>query len=136
MEHGNNFRRPNCCFALILAIILGITVALLWAFGLITGIRFIVPYAVAATLLILALTTLIAIAKSLNFPGFGCECLRRYVIAILIAASIFLIFALIYVGTALIYPVKIVLAFVGSISFWTMLITFVAAVICLLKRPC
>jgi len=134
MEHKKNKR--SCC-AIWASVVFGIVVALLWVFGLIPGIRFMIPYAAADTMLMLALTSIITIvAGCCTCSRCGGRCLPTYIKIILIAAGIYLVFVLIYAGTVLSLTLKIILSFVGAISFCTMLTTFIAAVIDLLGRRC
>ena len=130
--------------AIVTGLLFGIAEALLWFFGLIPFIRDIIPYATADALLIVALTVFIVLFSNpkpiwhCNDPckkedpekWYGCPCLYGYVKAILIAAAIFLIFIQIFIGATLPFAAKVILAFIGSTSFWTMLTTFIGLVFC------
>ena len=119
--------------AIVLGLVFGLSEAALWIFGFIPAIRMVIPYAAADALLIFALTPILAlIARNLSREG----CISKYVATIMISDAIFLIFVQIFVGTVAILSraAKIVLSFVGSISFWIMLIAFIAFVFYLVRR--
>ena len=141
--------RKNCIILVsivtLIGIIFGISEATMWSFGLIPSIRAIIPYATADALLIVALTTLIALFyREGNSQESDCcedksiqsssRCLLNFVSVITIAAAVFLIFIQIFVGTVLPLTLKVILAFVGSISFWIMFVVFIAFVIWIVRK--
>ncbi|MDR3644314.1 MAG: hypothetical protein P4M02_04480 [Clostridia bacterium] len=126
--------------AVLLGIIFGVVEASLWLGGLIPSIRAIIPYATADALGIFLLTPLLAMLARTSasdsehenchfLAGFG-----KYVAVIMIAAAIFLLFVQVFVGTLLPFSLKIVFAFIGALSFWVMLVTFVASVLYIVRR--
>lgn len=128
--------------AFVLGILSGIAEAILWTLGFIPTIRDVLPYAVVDALLIFGLTTIIALFYRGSIRGSdGCPepcrflgCLVSFVRVIMISAGIFLIFAQILVGTVLPLILKIIFAFIGSISFWVMFLAFIALVIWIARR--
>ena len=72
MEH-ERIQRQNCWIPALVGLGFGIIEALLWIAGLITGIRFIIPYAAADALLILELKTIIALVVRSSRIRFVCE---------------------------------------------------------------
>lgn len=130
-------------FAVIYGILFGLSEAALWILGFIPRVRFIIPYAAADAMLIFALTPIIALIASRSSNDLlGTENesrhsglnLGKYVTTIMISSAVFLIFVQIYVGTVLTRTIKILLSFVGSISFWVMFVTFIMFVIYLFRR--
>ncbi len=134
------------CFAIWIAVIAGIIIgiieATLWILGYIPLINAVVPYATAAAMLIFGLTPLLALTIRPAQPPSGCQehgqpgnpCAVPYVRTIMIAAAVFLIFVQIQVGTVLPFVLNAILAFVGSVSFWIMLLAFLAFVFDLIRR--
>ena len=124
----------------VFGLVLGILEATLWVLGLVTKVRFIVPYAAADALVIFALTPILALLAAR--PEFLSGERRPhvphytplYVKVVMISAAVFLIFVQIFVGTTLSYTLKIVLAFIGSLSFWTMFVSFISMVFYLVRR--
>lgn len=124
--------RKFCWPVYLIGLGLGIITALLWLGGYVTGVRFMIPYAAAYAMLVLALTVVIVlVARYMRCDN----CFHPYTIITVIAATIFMIFALIYVGTALTYTLKVILAFIGALSFGMLLLTFSALLIRLINRP-
>jgi hypothetical protein len=89
--------------------------------------RPIIPYAVALTLLIFALTTIIAIIRRDLWNSL-------YVRTIMIAAAIFLIVAFIVLGSTPMGVLRTILAIIGSTSFWVMLMNFIGLVFHLVRK--
>ena len=124
-----------------LGIIFGFIEAALWFGGLIPLIRMIIPYAAADALLIFALTSIIAVIlgisgsdKDDNDRCLIFHCFSDFVIVILIAATIFLLFVQVFLGTILPFSLKFVFAFIGAVSFWVMLMTFLAFIFSIVRR--
>lgn len=128
--------------AVFLGILFGLVEASLWVSGNIPQVRFIFPYAAADALLIFALTPILAVFSNKMRNSEDSDCghchsdswLSGYVRTIMISSTAFLIFTQVYVGTVLPRMIKIPLSFVGSISFWIMLIVFLAMVFHLVRR--
>jgi hypothetical protein len=110
----------------LLGLLFGATEAVLYL-NLLFAVRPMLPYAVALALLIFALTSIIAIWRK----GL---CNVLYVRTIIIAAAVFLIFAQILVGSAPTGVLKIILAIIGSTSFWVMLMTYIGLVFHIVRR--
>ena len=141
MSHEHCGHRCYFVFiASVFGILLGAFEATLWLFGLIPTVRQIVPYAAADAMLIFALTPVLAVfsrtrpplpeerEKERRFP-----CLGKYVKTIMIAATVFLIFVQIFLGTDLVFTARAILAFIGSLSFWVMLVVFLAMVFTMVR---
>ncbi|MEA4973015.1 MAG: hypothetical protein VB119_07500 [Candidatus Metalachnospira sp.] len=107
-------------FYLILGIIFGIAVSLIYLIGYPFAVRLIIPYAVPVVLLIFALT-------SMKILFCKCMWIGPYAKTIIITASIFLILAMLIIGTAVIPAgaLKVFLTFVGATSFGITLMTYI-----------
>lgn len=113
----------------LLGLIFGVAEASLYLV-LMFSVRLILPYAVALALLIFALTSIIAL-----FRRELCNlCNGLYIRTILIAATVFLIFGQILVGSMPTGIIKIILAFIGSTSFWVMLMTYLGLIFRLVRK--
>jgi hypothetical protein len=141
------FRRSSFFigFMIVIGILIGILEATLWFTGLIPNIRDIIPYAVADALLIVMLTVLIALfyrrgefqvigAANADADHYSSNSLSNFVTVIMIAAAIFLIFIQIFVGATPVNPLKTILAFIGSTSFWVMFVVFIQFVFWIVRR--
>ena len=129
------------CIGASLGIIFGLIEASLWFGGLIPLIRMIIPYAAADALLIFALTSIIAVIlgisgsdKDDNDRCLIFHCFSDFVIVILIAATIFLLFIQVFLGAILPFTFKVIFAFIGAVSFWVMLLTFLAFIFSIVRR--
>ena len=136
--------RWHRCTALLgigvsLGIIFGAIEAGLWFGGYIPMIRAIVPYAAADALLIFALTSIAAVVLYVfgSASGERClsvQCFSDYIAVVLIAAAVFLLFVQVFLGTVMAFSAKVIFAFIGSISFWVMLTSFLAFIFTLIRR--
>lgn len=137
-----------------LGILFGLLEATLWLLHIFVNVRAVIPYAAADVLVIFGLTALITaiLAAEWNenegtFLGDGqtqngCEppCRRRnlwvlrFVKVIMIAAAIFLIFVQVFLGVDLTPAAKAILAFIGAISFWVSLTTFIGFIFAIARR--
>ena len=113
-------------FFVLLGFIFGTTEAILYL-NLLFAARPIIPYAVALALLIFALTSIIAIVRRDLCNGI-------YIRTIMIAATVFLIFAQIVVGSMPTGAIKAILTFIGSTSFWVMLMTYIGLIFHLVRK--
>ena len=109
-----------------LGLVFGATEAILYL-TLQFSVRLMLPYAVALALLVFALTAVIAIVRRDLWNSL-------YIRTITIAAAVFLIFAQIVVGSMPTGVLKTVLAFIGSTSFWVMLMTYIGLIFHLVRR--
>jgi hypothetical protein len=113
---------------IFLGLIFGATEAILYL-TLLFSARLILPYAVALALLIFAITSIIAAVRhDLHICG------DLFIKTILITATIFLIFGQIVAGSLPTGILKIILAFIGSTSFWVMLTSYIGLIFRLLRR--
>jgi hypothetical protein len=124
-----------------LGIVFGLIEAALWFGGLIPMIRAIIPYATADALLIFALTSIIAVILAISGSGRDerdesllSQCFSDFVIVILIAATIFLLFVQVFLATVLPFSLKVIFAFIGAVSFWVMLTSFLAFIFSIVRR--
>lgn len=123
----------------ILATLLGAASALVWYFGLIQFVREMIPYALAFAVVLFAVTAILK-AKCGNMNGevlcltSTCSSLRKYSPIIFVSALLFIVFAIIVLATFLPFVVRIILAIIGSISFWTLLLSFAAMLFCIMYR--
>jgi len=115
-------------FYLVLGLIFGVAVSLMYLLGTPFAIRPIIPCAVGAVAVMYALTI---------FKVIFCKCMcdRPYVKTIVIAASIFLIFAMILMGFAAMPAgaLKVFLTFVGATSFGVTLMTHIGFIFRMLR---
>lgn len=125
-----------------LSLLLGIANALLWYFGYIPFVRAMLPFALAFAIVILIVTAILK-AKCGYSQGMAaegchvvktCMSLRKYSPVILITATIFISFAILTLATYFSFTVRTILAFIGSISFWTMFFSFIAMISCISYR--
>ncbi|MDF2544870.1 MAG: hypothetical protein K0S47_4588 [Herbinix sp.] len=110
----------------LLGLLFGATEAILYL-TLQFSVRLMLPYAVALALLIFAVTAIIAIIRRDLWNGL-------YIRTIMIAAAVFLIFAQILVGSMPMGVLKVILAFIGSTSFWVMLMTYIGLIFHIVRR--
>jgi len=110
----------------LLGFVFGSTEAILYL-TLHFSARLMLPYAVALALLIFALTTIIAILRKDLWNGL-------YIKTIMIAATIFLIFAQIVIGSMPIGVLKTILAFIGSTSFWVMIMSYLGLIFHIVRK--
>jgi hypothetical protein len=110
----------------LLGLILGSTQAVLFLTGQFAA-RPIIPYAIALSFLLFALTTIIAIIRRDLWNSL-------YVRTIMIAAAIFLIVAFYVLGSSPIGVLRTIFAIIGSTSFWVMLMNFIGLVFHLVRK--
>lgn len=134
--------RRTIGIAVILGILFGLAEATLWTLGFFSAIA-IVPYATADALLIFGITAIIALfyrreddlSRRQNDQSLEkCSSFVQFIKVIMISTAVFLIFIQILVGAVLPLALRIILAFIGSISFWVMFVTFIALVIWIARR--
>jgi len=129
-------------YTVIFGIILGTLNALLWVFGCIDYVRAMIPYALLFGALLLITTAILkarcecARSISANHPVTTCMSVNRYTPLILITDTIFIVFSITVLATYLTFEVRVLLAFIGCISFWIMLFSFVAMMIFTPKKRC
>ena len=130
------FCLPNW-LTITLGVIVGSINALVWYFGFIPFVRMMIPFALFVIMLMFIVTAVLK-ARCGNTPEVvltsTCSALRRYSPVIIIAAAIFIVFAIVVLATFLPFAVRFALAFIGSISFWTLLFEFVAMIFCMWFR--
>ena len=126
--------RRNCILSVIIGLILGVASALLWYFGYVLYAREMLPFALAFGIILFFTTAILRFASE-DPDGHHCvhRCIRRISPLVTITAAIFIIVALVVLATYLSLTLRIILALVGSISFWIMLIGFITMI---LTRPC
>jgi hypothetical protein len=110
----------------LLGLLFGATQAILYL-TLQFAVRPMLPYAVALALLIFALTTIITIIRRDLWNGL-------YIRTIMIAAAVFFIFGQIVVGSMPTGILKTILAFIGSTSFWVMLMTYIGLIFHIVRK--
>jgi hypothetical protein len=106
-------------FSLILGLLLGLAVSLIYLIAFPFAVRPMIPYTVAEVLLIISLITTIAICRKDLWLGI-------FIRTTMVAAVIFLLFALIIIGTTIIPAgiIKIILTLIGSMSYGVTLMVF------------
>ncbi|MEL4106482.1 hypothetical protein AAFA46_06555 [Oscillospiraceae bacterium WX1] len=111
---------------------------MVWYYGFIQYVREMIPYALAFGVILFVMTAILKARCGNMAEGIcltsTCSSLRKYSLVILISAAIFIVFSMIVLATFLPLLVRLILAFIGSISFWTMLFEFVAMLFCMLYR--
>ncbi len=139
MCRRNKCGTPNA-LVVLLGFVFGISIALAWYFGFVDYVRQMIPFALAFAIVLFTTT---AIFKALNgessgkgpekcYPSFR-FCLCKYSPLLLISAAVFIAFSLLFLATYLPFAARVVMAFIGSISFWTMFFTFISMILCM---PC
>ncbi len=127
---------------ILFGILLGVAVALIWYFGFAVFTRAMVPYALAFAI-VLFITTAIFRAICGTSPRVchqefhlspTCCSLSKYSPAILISGAISIVASLVFLATDLAVVGKVILAFILAISFETMLIGFLAMILCISFR--
>lgn len=121
-------------------ILIGVVNALVWVFGYINFVRPMIPYALFS-IVFMFITTAVLKAACGNarllegtFPSPTCRSVSTYSPVILITAAIFIVFAIVVLATHLAFVVRIVLAFIGCVSFWVMLLSFVAMIVFIFRK--
>ena len=127
---------PN--FVLVIfGILFGTASALVWNGGYIQFVRPTLPYVLVFAILLFVVTAVLK-AKCGNTEekclSSTCFSLRKYSPLIMITSAIFIVFSIVVLATYLPYTFRLILAFIGSISFWTMLFEFMAMVACIVYR--
>jgi hypothetical protein len=122
----------------IIGALFGASSALVWNAGFIQNVRGTIPYVLVLAVILFAITAVLK-ARCGNTAEVvltsTCSSLRKYSPSVIITAAIVIVFAIFVIATVLTLPtLKLVLAFVGAISFWTMLLEFIAMVSCMLYR--
>ena len=137
--------RPSVILTTLLGVLIGIVNALAWYFGFINSVRIMIPYALAFVIL-LFITTAILKAKCGNIRCVEEKCLDAerynktcnnvncYANLIILVAAIFIVFAIIVLATSFPFDINAILAFIGCIAFWIMLISFVLMIINICQR--
>jgi hypothetical protein len=110
----------------LLGLIFGTTQAILYL-TLMFAVRPMLLYAAILAFLIFALTSIITMIRRDLWNGL-------YIRTIMISAAIFLIFAIIISGIIPTGAIKVILAFIGSTSFWVMLMSFIGLIFHLVRK--
>ena len=141
VKEGVSIRRLSCIpnsVLVFLGFLLGTISALVWNGGYIDFVREMIPYALALAIILFVFTAVLKArcGNTQEFPCLTSTCasLRKYSPIVIICAVIFIVFSLIVLATFLSHTIRFVLAFIGSISFWTMLLEFTAMISCILYR--
>lgn len=138
----NVCRRVPVFLLILLGIVLGIATALLWYFGYVPYVRPMIPYAFAFAVVIFIVTAILkakcgfterAACERINMSQ-ACVSLRIYSPLVLIAAAVFIVFVILHLASYFPFAVRAVLAFIGSISFWTMLLSFISMICCISQK--
>ena len=129
-----------------LGLVMGVASALVWYFGTIYGLytlllREMLPYALVFSAVLFFVTAILRLKCGYSFTPMHDECCKKhacmsvckYSPIILITAAVFILVALIVLRTFFSFTVRAILAFIGAISFWTMLVSFLAMLFC---SPC
>lgn len=126
------------CWALVLGVLFGIIVAILFAFGLIPGITLAVWIAFGiGVLLLLVLTGLIAIAAKDRANALD-KCLCKNGVCLLISALGTIISTIAALSISLVpYSLLIIaLVFIAAAFFGVLVLSFIALLICVIKKMC
>ncbi len=127
-----------------LGLLFGVAAALVWYFEAqyVRYVREMLPFALVFAIVLFVVTAILK-AKcgcSLRSAAEGCHidctCLSvcKYSSLVLIAAAVFIVFSLIVLATYFPFIDRAILAFIGSIAFWTMLFSFIAMILCISCR--
>ncbi len=114
----------------VFGLLLGSTTALLWYFHVITLVKAAVPYAYVSAVLMLIEVAVLKARCGNETDGF---CLTptgasvwKFSPMVIISAAVFILFSLVVVSANMSMVLKTILAFIGSISYWTLLLGFVS----------
>ncbi len=119
----------------ILGLLLGVATGIMWCMGLFTSVRAMLPYAFGAAVLLLIESSVLRARCGDEREGYcispTCFSVSRFSKLVIIPAAIFTAVALLIFAASLTMTlvVKTVLAFVGAISFWLMLCSFLAKIL-------
>lgn len=131
-----------CCpnaLLIILGLIAGIPNAMAWCAGYVQYVRQMIPFTFAFSVIIFIITAVLRVIyyNQERTATDNCCCLNpvifslnKYSPLVLIASAIFIIFSTTMMATYLPFIGRAILAFIGSISFWTMLFGFIAMIFC------
>jgi hypothetical protein len=122
----------------VLGAIFGAATGLLWYYGFIQFVRDMIPYALVIAVILFVVTAVLKarcgnMAEGLLLTS-TCSSLRKYSGVLMIAAAIFIVFSIIVLATFLPFVARVILAFIGSVTFFTMLFEFVGMIFCMLYR--
>lgn len=127
---------------ILFGFILGALSSLAWYFGYVQHARDMIPYALAFAI-ILFITTAIFRAVCGNSTrechqdfriSPTCCSVNKYSPLVLLTAAIFIVFSMVFLATYLPYIARVIMSFIGSISFWTMLFAFIGMIFCISYR--
>lgn len=122
----------------ILGALFGTGTALIWNAGFVQNVRVTIPYVLVLAIILFAITAVLK-ARCGNTAEVvltsTCSSLRKYSPFVIITAAIVIVISILILATVLTLPtLKLVLAFIGAIEFWTMLLEFIAMIFCMLYR--
>jgi hypothetical protein len=128
----------NGFLLIILCIVLGVAAALIWFYGPVLLVRDMLPYALGVTVVMLT-TTSIMKAQCGNSPedwhlSQTYLSLSRFSAIVIISAAVFIVFALTVMATYFSLTVRMILAIVGSVSFFVMLFAFIDMILSISLR--
>ncbi len=133
---NKRFCIPNYLL-IIFALLLGVITALVWNAGYIEFVRDTIPYAMFFAVILFIVTAVMKFRCGNSDERCltpTCFSLRKYSAAVIVASAVFIVFSIVVLATYLPYTWRFILAFIGSISFWTMLLDFTAMIFCILYR--
>lgn len=126
----------------VIGLILGSACALIWYFGPVFYVRDMLPFALSFEIVILMVTAILkancgySVGDSVECCHMSqtCTSLRKYSLTILISSVVSILFSMVVIASYFSFTVRVILAFVGAISFWTMLLAFIAMIGYILYR--
>ena len=128
---------PNFVLVL-LGVIFGTAAALMWVYGLMPMVRVMIPYALIFAIILFVVTAVLKARCGSMDEGpcltSTCSSLRKYSALVMISAAIFIVFSICLMASSMPILVKTISAFVGSISFFTLLFEFLAMIFCMMYR--
>jgi len=124
---------------IFLGFVFGAVTALIWYFGPVLFVRDMLPFALAFAIIIFIVTAILWLKCGYNTRAteeechriITCICIRKYFPIIMISAAVFIVFSLTVLASFFSLTVRAILAFLGSTSFWTMLISFITMTFCI-----
>jgi len=130
-----NRRFVSNALIITLGILFGVLSSLAWYFGYVLHARDMIPYALAFGVIHFITTAIfratLGASRSEGHGEFHSSmslCLRRYSPLVLITSAVFIVFSLVFLATYLPYTARVIMSFIGSISFWTMLFAFMGMI--------
>jgi hypothetical protein len=139
---SNEKRYISQALLIIVGILIGSINVMIWYVGDIRFVRDMIPYALVFGMVLFTVTAVIKARcggpQCMDDDCFHisptCASVRKYSPLVMIAGAVFIVFSMTVLATYLPYVVRMVLGFIGSISFWKLLPSFITMIACIFRR--